>query len=344
MRTRENTTYHYLNSLRLLSCLMVIALHTSSKQWYIIPMDEPQWAVVTVYNSLLRCAFSLFFMISGVLFINPEKEYPIKQLLGKNVARIVVAFLFWSGFYTLLGHIDHGNTPLELGRNWLYGHYHLSFLYALGGMYLLVPILREIARKKQVLEYFLILNFIFVPCTTLLSFNPTLATIIENISNRSHFYLVTGYTGFFMLGSYLHRFPLHKNKRFVLHFMAICSYCITISGTYLLSHYEGQPTETFFRYFLPTTYCAGISIFVWVQHLKIPTFLQGFIDILAPLTFGVYLLHDYFLVLFLVDMGWIYSNIPVILNIPLFTLVIFSVCALLVSLLRSIPILGKWIV
>lgn len=337
----EQKNLHYLNTMRVLACLMVLTLHTSSKQWYQIPLDQVDWLVATGYNSLVRCAFSLFFMISGVLFLRPEKEYPTKQLLCHNVPRIAVAFFFWSGFYLVVNHAT--GTPLELLRSWIYGHYHLGFLYALMAMYLCVPLLRPIAHKKETLEYFLLLHFFFVPCSTLLSLHPVLDEIIVTLSQKSHFQLVLGYTGFFFLGHYLHSYPLSKSKRILLYFCGFLSYLITITGTYFLSHQQNQPTETFFRYFLPTTYCVAISIFTLVQHLPHPISMVKIMAFLSPLTFGIYLLHDYFLVLFLLDFGWMYWDLSPLFNIPLFVTVLFVLCGSLIWLIRKIPIVGKWI-
>lgn len=334
----------YVNNLRILACFMVITLHCSAKFWYIVPMGEADWLLVTTFNSLVRCAVSIFFMISGLLFLNPEKNFSIKQLYSKNIARIVVAFVFWSFFYYQMNPPAQGHSTQEMAISLLYGHYHLGFLYSLVGMYILIPLLRPIAEKKELMEYFLLLNFIFVPFVTAIRSFPVWDDIVETLAQKSQFYFVLGYPGFFILGSYLQRFPLVKWKRCLLYLATMFSYIITIYGTYWISMEKGQPNETFFRYFLPTTYCAGIGIYVFIQHFRLPPSAVKIMKHIAPLTFGVYLLHDYFLTYFLLDLGWIDWEISPLYSIPWTVCAVFFSALPLVFLLRKIPIIGKWIV
>lgn len=140
-----------LDLLRIIAISAVVVIHTTQNMGK-LDVYGFDWAVLNVYDGLVRWAVPVFAMISGVLFLNPAKEQPLKKLYSKNVLRIVTIILFWGLVYAALNH-----PPADLSFESLYaffrtavlGHYHMWFLYMIAGLYILVPILRCIAAHRR---------------------------------------------------------------------------------------------------------------------------------------------------------------------------------------------------
>lgn len=335
----------YLDCLRLIATVGVIALHATSKQWYRSPIDSIQWDILNLYDTLVRCCVPLFFMISGTLFLNPRRTITVCSLFQKNIRRLVTAFFFWSSFYAII--LAHRGV---ISSEWVYfhrqvivGHYHLWFLYTLCGIYLMVPLLRKIASDRESLEYFLLLSFLFVPVCRGFSLFPFWAEWITTLQARTNLYLVLGYTGYFALGYYLYGYPLSRPIQFLVHGLAMLSLGFTYIGTHHLSTQMGEAVGILYDYQLPTTYIVAVSVYVFIQNGQIPPLVQRVARFLTPYTFGIYLIHDYFLVLFLEEWDWISCGISPLFTVPLFTTMVFIASFLAIWLLSQIPLLKKWI-
>lgn len=333
----------FLDALRLFTCLTVITLHCSAKLWNYTEITNIHWLYYTLYNSLVRFSVPCFFMMSGALFLNPRKKISITQLYRKNIPRLVLAFLLASSFYVAVRHLRAGTRPSwKLLAEQIYqGHYHLGFLFSLLGVYLLIPILRQVTKDKSTLEYFLLLSFVFVPLANVLRFYPNSAQYLASWENRAQIFLVLGYPSYFLLGHYLLTNPLEKHRRIVLYFLAGFSQFVTFLGTFFASHSSGTHSEAVFGYYLPTTYLVAMGVFVFFQNLHLPPWLWRLCRNLSPYTFGIYLIHDYFLVLFLERWQWIAWDASGLVKVPVFVLLIFLASLLPVFFLRLIPPLRK---
>ena len=79
MKTRD----YSLDILRILACVMVVGIHTTMEGWYNISPRSYNWIVLNFYDTLVRPAVPLFFMISGALFLSKD-SIDIKKLWTKN--------------------------------------------------------------------------------------------------------------------------------------------------------------------------------------------------------------------------------------------------------------------
>ena len=78
--------YDELDFLRAAACLMVVIVHASSDYFY---LDGPQWIAANVYDSIVRCAVPLFFMLSGALLMKRAASEPVADLNKKRYLRIL---------------------------------------------------------------------------------------------------------------------------------------------------------------------------------------------------------------------------------------------------------------
>ena len=64
----------YADLLRIIATFAVIVLHVSVSKWYESPIREYNWQMFNIYDSLVRWSVPVFVMISGMFFLNPNKE------------------------------------------------------------------------------------------------------------------------------------------------------------------------------------------------------------------------------------------------------------------------------
>lgn len=339
------TRLDHLDALRLFATVAVITLHATSKQWYRVPIDSTDWAVLNIYDSLVRFCVPVFFMISGALFLDPQRSYPLKKLYRKNISRILVAFVFWSSFYAFI-RMYRSETPFTPGfflSQVAVGHYHLWFLFTLFGIYLMIPLLRKIAEDPQTTLYFLVISFVFVQGVTTLQLSSFFSMWLATWQEKSNIYMVLGYTGYFMLGYYLQSQKLPTWFRPLVHCGSVLALGATMAGTHWLTQRGGVATGVLYNYLLPTTYCVSMSVFFLFQRWKLPDLSQKLVAFLSPLCFGIYLVHDFFLVLFLEDWNWLGLAIPAIFSVPLFVIAVFSSSFVVIWILNWVPLFRKTI-
>ena len=75
----------YVDLLRVISMISVIILHVSSCMYAILDIESINWFVANIFDSLVRFGVPVFVMISGVFFLNQNKEYGFEKLYNKNI-------------------------------------------------------------------------------------------------------------------------------------------------------------------------------------------------------------------------------------------------------------------
>ena len=98
--TEKGTRIYYLEVLRVVSALAVVALHLSSMNWYGY-IGSFNWIVFTIIVGVMRFGVPVFFMISGALFLREDKEIVIKRMYTKYIFRMLVFLIFWAFIYQL---------------------------------------------------------------------------------------------------------------------------------------------------------------------------------------------------------------------------------------------------
>ena len=145
------------DSLRVFAIFSVIILHASASLFSeLYPSNE--WLAANFYESISRWNVSVFFMISGALFLRKSKKLNLKRLYSKNIFHIVIVFFFWSILYAIYEFWGKCDFSAIL-NNILIGPHHFWFLKALLGLYIAIPIFRHIVSSKKNRNIFLADNF-----------------------------------------------------------------------------------------------------------------------------------------------------------------------------------------
>lgn len=342
MQQNINQRILYLDLLRLVTTFAVILLHVASDEFLAFSHGE-NWCVATVYDSIVRWCVPVFVMISGVLFLNPNKEITYQEILKKRIPRLFLAYLFWTVFYVLYGFIMtnfENFSILHLVRRTVAGpHFHLWFLPMLIGVYLLIPMLRRIAHDDQLLRYALIMWIVFVFVSFL--------QFVEAFKLVKHFYSlfkmnsVVGFSGYFLLGYYLSRHDFSKKQKIWVYLLGVSGALVTILGTFHISISSGESNERYFANLSLQVAAMAAALFVLVKALtpKKGMFTLKIIDFTRKDLFGVYLTHALWLPI--VNTEAIRHCCSEIITLPLITIIVFVLSLFTTKLIRLVPGLRK---
>lgn len=329
----------YLDILRILATFAVIFIHVSGRD-FIYSYKAYDWYVSDIYNSISRWAVPIFVMISGTLFLNPNKDVPIKAILTKYIPRILIAYLFWWFCYSAYSGLTHYIESGVVTSKSLRPNIHLWFLPMLMCMYLLVPLFRKVVIDKKVLKYALALwvgyatiSFVFGT----FEIHPKIHQIMDLF--RGDIILV--YAGYFLLGYYMSTTELRKKTRSVIYLLGLLGAALTITGSIIMSLLKGEPNQLFLMSRSPFIIMMASALFVCIKYnvKDVGPKTGKFIAHVRKDLFGIYLVHGFYLKLFNTDLFCDMCNH--IITIPIITLLVFIASLYTTKLLRLIPLLRK---
>lgn len=351
MKENNNKRSIYFDYLRILAIFCVIGIHVVGTNWYSTPLESTSWKILNIYDSMFRFSVPIFVMISGALFLSKQKKISIKKLYFKNILRLVTALLFWSLAYSVYRNIMITKTLnlFALKRTFIEfinSHYTLWFITMLVGLYMAIPIYRKICEDKKTEEYFLILSLIFVFILPLMTQAPIISKCLTTGIFNITVPVVLGYSGYFLLGHYLNTYEFSKKYEKTIYILGTISLIFTIVATYFFSVYKGYASEAFYNYLIINTLLVAVAIFTLfknrISKIKTSNKFNNIVIKISKLTFGVYLVHDFFIIFF--SMLEINSSIPLSLATPIIAIIIFILSLICSYIISKIPILNKYII
>ena len=342
MKKRETE----LDILRLMAMLAVIWVHVGGMETDRLPTSDTDCQWLIFLKSVMTWEIPVYVMISGRFFLDPERQLPFSQI-RKAIGRLIPAFVVWNVVYQTYYIL----TDSYVGLNWkgilsqaLIGPYHFWYLYMIAGLYLISPFLRRITEDKGLSEYFIGLFFLFMLLTkyaVLVPFaGPTLSSMLDSMGMK----FVMGYSGYYVLGYYLHRYPLSGKQERWLYICGAALLLLGAGANTVCSVREGAYTERFTGYTNPNTIIAAAAVYtLFTKRIRRVSFSEkavGLISTLSEYSFGVYLIHGLILNMFAAA-GLKPTVLHPLLAMPLITLLAFAVTAVLVMGMRRIPKVGR---
>ena len=334
--------------IRVFAIIMTVMIHVSNLYLYSYPKISNDYYLITlIFNCISRICVPLFFMVSGIFLINEEFD---KKKYFKRIKKFILLLVVWSIIYFLIKNFNSLswnkvlNTFVNSFYNADYTSKHLWFMYAIIGLYIALPFIQNMCKgmDKYQENLFLILWVCFsglisivVPISRGITHTSVDISYPIPIINAAY------YLGYFVAGHILYeRFKNYKVNRkvnLICLFTYILSTLIMISVTYILSVNKHGVFDSMLWYRSIFTIISSASIFILIV-MNEGSFKSKFILKLSKLSFGVYLLHDIFVI-------FIKGNINIInynpLIIPIVTLIIYLISLLFVYVLNKIPILKK---
>ncbi len=336
----------------------VILLHAAGR-FTITPQEINQfgviemarWGIVDLYQSIaVPLGVPLFLMLTGALLLQPQKKDTIPAFFKKRWDRIGLPSIFWGSAYFAWDFLVQ-NIPFTSGvilQGILNGPYtQMWYLYVLVGLYLLTPILRIfIAHADEgMIKYFVLIWILGVAILPFLG----LFSIYELNSNV---FALTGYVGFFVLGSYLS--TLHVRRRTLAVFLVL-GIALTAVGTYALAATSGGTGMYFFQqYFSPTVILASVAAFLLLMTNKPPMLqkdgspskISKLVKVISVNTLGIFFIHV--MIIESIELGYFgfafnRTMLDPIIEVPLLALIVLFSSLGIILLLKKVPYLKRLI-
>jgi surface polysaccharide O-acyltransferase-like enzyme len=345
--------YYWIDVVRIIAILQVIIIHVSARLVY-YPPSFKVWIVASSYDTLSRPGVPLFIMISGALLLDRSKVEGAKVLFQKRILKIVIPLIAWSFIYAIFVlHQSYDLAGIWLIIKQIYSGqvmFHLLFMYIILGLYLVIPIFKiytDNASLKNKL-YFLALWFFAVAIA------PTIGKLY-NLDCGIFFTIVTGFIGYYLLGLLLKKndvaWSTYKKIRVSILFIILC-YLIGEMGVYYLIERAKIPDEFFYQYLAPNIIVMSVAVLFLIKtfshyidyacekSLIMKTTLTTFREI----TYGIYFVHVIVLFYLRDHLHFSANSFNPLFSIPIVSMVILVISALLMVLIKNTPILRNILV
>lgn len=354
----ENKRIVYLDYLRVAAAVAVIVAHIANQNAGSLSGRSLDWQALNIYNSLSRWCVPVFLMISGSLFLS--KEIPTKTLYRKYILRLAVAYLVWSVIYAvampvknLLLTPGYQISLREIYTDMIRGQSHMWFLPMLIGIYMCVPILKQLVRSPKLARYYLILSLVFalaIPqcfklCWDFLGQGVYVwISPVEQLISGMHMQLVAGYGFYFVLGWWLSNTELSSKQRKTVYLLGIVGGLSTVALNAVVGWNTQKSVGTYNNYLFVNVAMVAAAVFTWFQYRKYENQrCNRVIFRLAQVSFGVYLAHS--LIIRVLDTVGINSlSFHPALSVPVLTVIVAAGGFMISFVLHKFPICRKWLV
>ena len=314
--------------MRIIASFFVVLIHASTAE-----------GMGLVYNALARFSVPVFVLISGYYLLRrPTAGIRIARRIGSLVGIHILWSVLYYVFYRLMGDLPRGNAG-DVIRYLLTQPTHLWYLYALAGLWLLLPLLRTFAAHASEGEYryTLWVTGILGTWVTLgvrSGISGTFSAVVENTKVP----YAVGFVFLFLMGGYLYRFPVKRERPWYI--AGALGLAVTVLSALLLP--ADMAVSLALSFYAPGTVVTAIGFFLWIKRKYAERALafrgaSSALKTVAAASGGVYLMHP--MVLRLYDL-WLAPLLPAAmswLTIPMAAVCAFLVSLAIVMLLRKIP-------
>lgn len=223
------------------------------------------------------------------------------------------------------------------------------------GVYISIPVLRQIAQNKTATKYFLIMALVFtfiLPLFLLIisKFLPFIISNSEAITSLLYYYddkfnlkLFAGYSGYFLLGYYLNTNNFKRTN--LIYAIGIVSFVIIVIGSIISYYIYGSLITTLYGYLTPFVLFEAIAVFLFIKNLtpkiKLSVKAINIITKISNLCFAIYLVHiivQWTLAIFGVQS----TKFNTTISIPIISILIFLISLFIANCLHQIPFCRKY--
>ncbi len=347
LSTEKKQRIYYLDYLRVFATFAVVVIHVVAQLWYSEAPKSFNWQILNIYNSLSRWAVPIFVMISGVVFL--QRDIKIRNIYTKYIPRLAVAYLLWQFLYAAVGGGRNVKETIFATVTSI-TRYHLWYIPMIIGIYMCIPILKTIVTSEKTTKYFLGIAFIFtylLPQLIMIAshfFSEPASDMISSVLDKFDFYIISGYSSYFIAGYVLNKVELSKLKRRIIYILGVFGFISTIVCTVFISLILNTQIDYFYGYLTVNILFCSLAVFVWFKYNvhSIPK-LDKIISKMSQYSFGTYLVHV-FVMETLQHFGFGIKLFNPIFSVPIVSLLIFIVSFAISAILNQIPILKKYIV
>lgn len=349
-RIMETKREFELDLLRIIAMIAVIFAHVGGDT----TASNNAFNISYFLNAIIIWHVPCYVMISGRFWLDPSKDININKIRN-GIKKILFAFIFWNVIYQIV-YISQGKygvlnwKGIILDSGALVGPYHFWFLWMIIGLYLITPFLRKITQSKKLMEYFIILFLIVEFINRFGEYIPYVGGIFRSLwtllgNREAGIMLVLGYSGYYILGYYLHKYPLKKNFELLLYVIGgILLFGGAVYRGFLIDLNEWQ--QNLYSYLSPNIVIFASAIYTFfikrVSKLSLSSKSLLIINKMQSMSFGIYLVHALVIELLSLLFPVLYATtINEIIMRLIRTTIVFAISTFIIIIVRTIPKIGK---
>ncbi|QMT83263.1 acyltransferase [Companilactobacillus pabuli] len=287
----------YIDFIRVLAMFLVVLAHSCASRLE-HGVGSVDWNVAHSLVIITEIAVPLFFMISGSTILNSPKTRSIRYLFKHRLPKILVPFIIWSIITAYFARQIDGTYTYHSFMQSILSMYHQPviiaywFIYPLISLYLLSPLLKAMvdSLSSTGLTYLLILWFFFMMIIpAIIPVLPSDIRVYFKAYSMSKI-VFSSYLGYFLLGYKLSQEKHRKTNWLVGILLILILFTVNIEIGLIDNKSLWKILNIFSIGSVP--FIAGL-IFVILRSFenKYHHWFSKLIEILAPLTYGVYLIH-----------------------------------------------------
>ncbi|WP_034445248.1 acyltransferase [Butyrivibrio sp. AE2032] len=349
----EKKREYYLDIAKVASMIGVIVVHTGAISWYEAPFGVYPWGVLNVFDMLGRFSVPVFLMISGYLFLNPQRPVNSSDIFKRYIPRLLCAFFFWSFLYALItsGFMTSRSLAGGVGEKLLHdtsaGRYHMWYIFTIAGLYIITPALRPVAADRKAMRYFLLTSFILTYLIPTLQLIPIVSKYTFWLTGRFDLSHISGYVLYYLAGYYFGTEDLSPKQRKIIYAFGIGSALIMFVVVSVMIISQQYPAHTYHEYTNAGMPLFGLSAFVFFRYrfkdVDPDTKIMRAIIQLSKMNLGIYLVHDFGLIAFR-KIGLKPVMVAPFIMLPIMALADYAISFCIVFVISHIPVLKKWII
>ena len=325
-KQRENHSIVFITLLRIIAAIAVVMIHTKT----LTDFDTKGYYFL---HCCVLWSVPAFFMITGYIFLGLKTNITYKHV-KKNIVRFVVTLFTVGWFYAILQRVFEDGISWQTfvysfidvlqGELWA----HMWYVYSVIGIYLILPVLSAFVSNNRKNLYILtlicgIFNIVF--------------NDISTIFNVGFSFPLSEYCFYVLMGAVLCVIEESVlNKLFVPSVLALI---LTIGGLAIgIFVFDINIKQSYSAIYVAVM---AISVFIVCKRLFNNTKENPLIRSLSGCTWGIYLIHPFFIHLFNKFFDISIEGYNQLIAFPIACLIIFAVSYVVVVILKRIPLINK---
>lgn len=355
--TKNSDRIIFLDYLRVISCFLVIMVHASETFYglegnLILSQDHRLW--IGIWDGMSRVAVPLFMMCSAYLLLPMKEGQGWGAFYKRRFLRVVPPMIVFMVLYSIVPAIVGTSTWKEawaavayIPLNFPANAGHLWFMYPLLGMYLLIPVLSPWVRKATARQERFIL-YLWLISTCLPYLNRWVGDIWGQCwwNNYDMLYNFAGYPGYFLLAHYIREhIDWDRSKRLWIGLISAITGLVTTFLSFYLQAVPGTGIsyiELEIGWCFCTLNCVVFTfgIFLLLTCIERPGPLYKLVRDISEKSYGMYLMHMFFVFMFAPMLTPI---LPIWAAIPLISLLTYIISYIITGLISLVPG-SRWVI
>ena len=338
----------YIDYIKVLGIILVILLHVTSEGWY-GNENVSEWSGYIVCLELGSLGVPLFFMATGMVMLNRDRQVQWKRIIQHNLPRFGIALFLYSLIYEMIDFAVHrksGNFISVFFKDFLTVNVdsRLWFMYAIICVYLMIPVLKVFTdnASKQEKQYFLVMWFM---CSVLefLGNTKPFTFVVAYTNHLEYINIFIHYVGYLVLGNYIQENMVSRKNAMVKVLVSFMAFAFVVFFVY----FQFCRGDIQYLSYTAMDYCSPFNIIICMTLaicIKQATKQEdaNCISKIGGWTLGIYLVH--------VGLIRINAYYPVLtfennymVHIFAYTMILLLVSIGITGILRKIPCVGGYL-